>query len=277
PICAVLTEHGWRVGSSTYYDAKDRPATRRERRDEELIDAMAGKRAKKPFLRRFGARKMWLHLRAQGFDVARCTVERLYRRLGWRGASRAKQPRTPVPDPQTDRADERVNRRFWASIPDRLWAADFTYVKTRAGMVYVAFVIDIFSRRILGWKTDTAMTTNLVLDTLDMALDTRRREGVRDFTGLTHHNDAGSQYTSVAFTDRLAEAGIDASVGTVADAYDNALAESTIGLYKSELIDDTSWHRRDDVELATLEWVYFYNNERPHGSIDDLTPTQAEE
>lgn len=268
-----------RFGPSTYYDARNRGPNRRQARDDELVARMAEIRRQKPFTRGFGARKMWLHLRSRhGIDVARCTIERLYRRQGWTGALRRKRVRTTIADQTADRASDRVDRQFWAPRPNQLWCADLTYIQTQSGTVYTAFVLDVFSRRILGWKTDTTMTTSLVLDTLEMALDTRKNEGKTDFTGLIHHNDAGSQYTSMVFTDRLLEAGIDASVGSVADAYDNALAESTIGLYKTELIDtDGPWHGRNDVELATMDWVHFFNHDRPHEALDDLTPTHAEE
>ena len=267
----MLSGHGWQVAPSTYYDARNRAQNRRQARDDELVERMAQIRGAKPFTRRFGARKMWLHLRSRyGMDVARCTIERLYRRQGWVGALRQARVRTTIADQQAPRAEDLVDRRFWAPAPNRLWCADFTYIKTRSGTVYTAFVIDVFSRRILGWKTDTTMTTSLVLDTLDMALNTRTNQGTSDMNGLIHHHDAGAQYTSITFTERLAEAGIDASVGSLADAYDNALAESTIGLYKTELIDiDGPWNGHGDVELATMQWVHFFNHDRPHESIDD--------
>ncbi len=161
--------------------------------------------------------------------------------------------------------------------PNRLWVADFTYVPTWAGVVYVAFVLDAFSRRILGWRAAMNMHTALVLDALEMAIWTRARGGVTDLTGLVHHNDAGSQYTSIAFTTRLIDAGVDPSVGSVGDAYDNALAETTIGLYKTEWINRGGpWRNLDHVEIATLEWVDWYNHRRPHEAIDDLTPVAVE-
>ncbi len=190
----MLTEHGTKVAPTTYYDARNRDKTRRERKDEELINTMERVRRDKPFTRLFGARKMWLHLRgAEGIDVARCTVERLMNGQGWEGALRRKNVRTTIADEQAARAEDRVNRQFWAPVPNRLWAADFTYVKTDAGTVYVAFIIDVFSRRIIGWMADTRMRTSLVLAALEMAVFTRRKEGVKDLTGLVHHNDAGSQ------------------------------------------------------------------------------------
>jgi putative transposase len=222
---------------------------------------------------------MWLRLRGKGHDVARCTVERLMRELGITGAQRAKKPpRTTVPNTAAARPADLVDRDFTATRPNQLWCADFSYVSTWEGMVYVAFVFDVFSRRILGWRAATSMTTDLVLDTLDMALWTRRKDGHADLCGLVHHTDAGSQYTSIAFTERLLEAGVDASVGSVGDAYDNALAESQIGLYKTELINpDGPWRDREHVEIETLDWVFWFNNDRPHESIDDLTPIQVEQ
>ena len=171
-----------------------------------------------------------------------------------------------------------MNRDFKALAPNRLWVSDFTYVATWSGTVYVAFVFDVFSRRVVGWRAATTMTTGLVLDTLEMAIWTRGRDGANDLTGLVHHTDAGSQYTSFAFTERLIAAGVDASVGSVGDAYDNALAESQIGIYKTELIrPEGPWRDLEHVEIATLDWIDWFNNERTHESIDDLTPIQAEE
>ena len=192
-------------------------------------------------------------------------------------------PRHEAPAPPGRRARhtrpaDLVDRQFSAPAPNRLWVADFTYVATWAGMVYVAFVFDVFSRRIVGWRADTRMTTPLVLDALEMALWTRHKDGVTALAGLVHHNDAGSQYTSIAFTERLCQAGVDPSVGSVGDAYDNALAESQIGCYKTELINpDSPWRDLAQVEAATLDWVDWFNTERPHESIDDLTPIEAEQ
>lgn len=276
PICTVLTEHGCKIAPSTYYDARDRRPSKRKLRDVELI-AMIEAERKNKFVALLGARKMWLRLRGKGHDVARCTVERLMREMGITGVTRAKAPRTTTADPKADRPRDLVDRQFVANRPNELWCADFTYVPTWDGMVYVAFIIDVFSRRIIGWRSATSMTTPLVLDALEMALWTRRKEGVHDLTGLVHHTDAGSQYTSIAFTQRLIEAGVDPSVGSVGDAYDNALAESQIGLYKSELIDHQPWRDKEHVEIETLDWVHWFNTERPHESIDDLTPVQAEQ
>jgi putative transposase len=186
--------------------------------------------------------------------------------------------RTTVPADHAARPADLVERRFTAAAPNRLWVADFTYCPAWDGMVYVAFVIDAFSRRITGWRAATTMTTTLVLDALKHAIWTRARDGVTGLAGLVHHTDAGSQYTSIAFTERLAQAGADPSVGSVGDAYDNALAETTIGLYKTELINaEGRWRDIGHVEAATLEWVHWYNTERTHEAVDDLTPVAAEE
>ena len=275
----MLSEHGCPIAPSTYYDHRTRRPSRRQLRDEELKRLIESEREKSKFTRLLGARKMWLHLRSQGHGVARCTIERLMRELGVTGAQRAKKPpRTTVPDTAATRPADLVDRDFTATRPNQLWCADFSYVPTWQGMVYVAFVFDVFSRRILGWRAATSMTTDLVLDTLDMAVWTRDKDGQTDLSGLVHHTDAGSQYTSIAFTERLLEAGVDASVGSVGDAYDNALAESQIGLYKTELINpDGPWRDREHVEIETLDWVFWFNNDRPHESIDDLTPVQVEQ
>lgn len=277
PICAVLTEHGCPIAPSTFYAAAHHEPSARERRDRELMALIAAERRANRFVARLGARKLWLHLRRSGHDVARCTVERLMARMGIVGALRAKKPRTTKADPAAVRPADLVDRRFYAVAPNRLWVADFTYVATWAGMVYVAFVFDVFSRRILGWRAATRMSTPLVLDALEMAVWTRRRDGVHTLTGLVHHSDAGSQYTSIALTKRLLDEGVDASVGSVGDAYDNALCESQIGCYKTELINpEGPWVDLAAVEKATLEWVWWFNTERPHESIDDLTPVEAE-
>ena len=241
PICRVLSEHGCPIAPSTYYDARRRQPSKRALRDAEIVQLISDARANR-FRARFGARKMWLHLRSQGHDVARCTIERLMAAHGWTGALRGKKHRTTIPDQAAARPADLVDRDFTAPAPNRLWVADFTYVATWAGIVYVAFVIDVYSRMIVGWRAATRMTTDLVLDTLEMAIWSRVREGIQDLTGLVHHSDAGSQYTSFAFTQRLLQAGVDPSVGSVGDAYDNALAETTIGAYKTELIrPDSPW------------------------------------
>jgi len=219
PICRVLAEHGCVIAPSTYYATRDRAPSQRRLRDEQLKTEIL--RVWEANHRIFGARKVWITLRGEGVEVARCTVERLMRELGICGVRRGgMRRRTTIADERADRPADLVERNFSPLKPNQLWVADFTYVATWAGVVYVAFVIDAFSRRILGWKAATSMRTELVLDALEMAIFTREQEGIADLAGLVHHHDAGSQYTSIAFTDRLVAAGIDASVGSVGDAYD---------------------------------------------------------
>ena len=275
PICRVLTEHGTPIAPSTYYDIRGRAPSARQRRDETLTAAIARVHAANYGV--YGARKMWLALRQEGLDVARVTVERLMRQLGLAGAVRDRTRRTTVADPAAARPRDLVRRDFTRWAPDRLWVADFTYVPTLAGTVYVAFVIDAYSRRILGWRAAASMGKELVLDALEMAVWTRAKDGVTDLTGLVHHTDAGSQYTSIAVTERLTHAGAAPSVGTVGDAYDNALAETEIGLFKTELINRRKpWRSLDQVELATLEWVDWHNHRRLHSACYDMPPAEYE-
>jgi putative transposase len=276
PICRVLTEHGWKIAPSTYYDAIGRGPSARAVRDERLKAHITRVHAQNYGV--YGARKVWLALNREGIPVARCTVERLMRELGLHGARRGRRVRTTRPDLTASRPADLVRRQFSPARPDRLWVADFTYVPTWAGMVYVAFVIDAYSRRILGWRAATTMRTALVLDALEQALWARRRDGRRDLPGLVHHTDAGSQYTSIAFTERLAAAGVSASVGTVGDAYDNALAESVIGLFKTELIKPNGpWRTAEQVELATLEYVDWFNHRRLYEACGDIPPAEVED
>ena len=271
PVCHVLE-----IAPSTYYGAKNRPPSARAIRDADLGPRLVGLWEKNYSV--YGRRKLAKAARRAGIDAGRDQVARLMRAHGMRGSTRAKKWRTTKPDPVAARAPDLVNRRFTAAGPDQLWVADFTYCSTWSGVIYLAFVVDVFSRRIVGWRAATTMTTELVLDTLEMAIWARARDGVSDLVGLVHHTDAGSQYTSFAFTERLIEAGVDPSVGSVGDAYDNALAESQIGAYKTELIrPEGPWRDVEHVELETLHWVDWFNTERPHESIDDLTPIQAEE
>ena len=276
PICAVLSEHGAKIAPSTYYDATGRAPSRRTLRDEELKVAII--RVHQVNYGVYGPRKVWLALNREGVPVARCTVERLMRELQLTGARRGKRVVTTRPDTAAVRPADLVQRRFRPAAPNRLWVADFTYVSTWSGMVYVAFVIDAYARRILGWRAATNMRTELVLDTLEQAIWTRRREGVTDLAGLTHHHDNGSQYASIAFTERLADAGIDLSVGAVGDALDNALAESVIGLFKTELIHRHGpWRTVDQVEAATLGWVDWFNHHRLLEVNGDLPPIELEQ
>jgi putative transposase len=275
PICRVLTEHGCPIAPSTYYDAKGRPPSARARREERLRAAITAVHQDNYGV--YGARKVWLALNREGIPVARCTVERLMRELGLAGARRGKRRRTTVPDPAAARPGDLVQRQFHRPAPDRLWVADFTYVPTWSGMVYVAFVIDAYSRRIVGWRAATSMRTSLVLDALEQAIWTRQRGGASSMAGLICHHDAGSQYTSIAFTERLAAAGAQPSVGSVGDAYDNALAESVIGLYKTELIRPRGpWRTAEQVEIATLHYVDWFNRRRLFEACGDIPPTELE-
>ena len=224
----------------------------------------------------YGPRKVWLALNRQGIPVARCTVERLMRAAGLAGAVRGKVKRTTIAAPGP-KPDDLVNRNFAPLAPNRLWVADFTYVSTWAGWCYVAFVIDAYARRILGWRTATTMTAELVLDAVEHAIWTRQHEHRDHFHDLVAHTDRGVQYLSVAYSQRLAAAGITASVGAVGSSYDNALAESINGLFKTELIRRHGpWRTIDAVEIATAEWVDWYNHRRVHEAADDLTPVEAE-
>ncbi len=271
PICREL-----QVAPSTYYAAKTRPPSARGVADANLSEVIATTEHAANY-GVYGARKMWKHLNRLGHPVARCTVERLMRAGGLRGVVRGGIKRTTIPAKDGVRAGDLVNRAFTATAPNQLWVADFTYVRTWAGFCYVAFIIDVFSRMIVGWKADTSMRADLVTDTLEMAVWSRGRAGIADLSGVIHHTDAGSQYVSFALTERLAALGMRASIGTVGDAYDNALAESTIGLYKTELIRRRGpWRTLDDVEIATLEWVEWFNNRRLHTELGDVPPTERE-
>ncbi|MFJ6777113.1 IS3 family transposase [Kitasatospora sp. NPDC091257] len=278
PICRVLTEHGCSIAPSTYYAHHQRVASPSARtvRDEELKALI--KEVYNADYRVYGARKIWRELGRQGQAVARCTVERLMRELGITGAVRGKKVITTIADPGTERGPDPVDRQFVATAPNRCWVADFTHIATWAEVVYVAFVVDTFSRRIVGWSAATSKETRLVLDALDMALWQRDRDGFPHQRGeLIHHSDAGSQYTSFRLADHLDAAGIAASIGSVGDAYDNALMESTIGLYKTELIKPgRPWKTLSQVELATAEWTDWYNHRRLHGEIGHVPPAEYE-
>jgi transposase InsO family protein len=220
----------------------------------------------------YGARKVWRQLRREGKEVARCTIERLMRKLGLQGVVRGKRVKTTI-----SRADDvypldRVKRQFSAPRPNALWVADFTYVSTWQGFVYVAFVIDVFSRFIVGWKVSASARTEFVLDALEQAVYARK-----PIDELIHHSDRGVQYVSIRYTERLAEAGIEASVGSVGDSYDNALAETINGLYKTEVIYRQSWKSREAVELETLKWVDWFNHRRLLAAIGNIPPVEAEQ
>jgi putative transposase len=275
PICRVLTEHGAKIAPSTYYAAMSRPASARAVRDGQLRAEIT--RVWKENYEVYGADKVWLELNRQGVGVARCTVERLMRDLGLHGVRRGKKIRTTVRDERHERAGDLLGRDFTAPAPNRRWVADFTHVAAWSGIVYVAFVVDVYSRAIVGWAAATSKRTKLVLDALQMALWRRDRDGRPAGPGLVHHSDAGSQYTSFAFTAHLIEAGIDGSIGTVGDALDNALMESAIGLYKAELIKKQEpWKTLADIELATAEYVDWFNTRRLHTAIGGIPPAEHE-
>ncbi len=242
--------------------------SRPRQRDEVLMPEIA--RVWQANLRVYGADKVWKQMNREGIGVARCTVERLMRRLGLPGARRGKTVRTTVPDRSAPCPLDRVNRQFKADRPNQLWVSDFTYVSTWQGWLYVAFVIDVFARRIVGWRVSASMTTDFVLDALEQALYARQPV---DSDALVHHSDRGSQYVSIRYTERLAEAAIAPSVGSCGDSYDNALAETINGLYKTELIHRRGpWKSRESVELATLEWVSWFNHHRLLESIGYVNP-----
>ncbi len=254
--------------------ARRNPALRSERSKRADILAPQVQRVWQANMQVYGADKVWRQMNREGVTVARCTVERLMRQLGLRGVIRGKVVRTTVPDTKVACPLDRVNRVFKADRPNQLWVSDFTYVSTWQGWLYVAFVIDVYARRIVGWRVSSTMRTNFVLDALEQALYARQPE--RDGT-LTHHSDRGSQYVSIRYCERLAEAGIEPSVGSAGDAYDNALAETINGLYKAELIHRRApWKTRESVELATLEWVSWFNHHRLLEPIGYIPPAEAE-
>ena len=240
------------------------------RRDEELCAQI--RRVHQDNFRVYGARKVWRQLRREDVAVARCTVERLMRRLGLQGVVRGRRCRTTIADDAAERPLDRVNRQFKASRPNELWVADFTYVATWSGFVYVAFVVDVFARRIIGWRVARTMRTDLVLDALEQALWSRV-----NVCGVVHHSDRGSQYLSIRYSERLADFGVEPSVGSVGDSYDNALAETIIGLYKTEVIHHRGpWRSVDAVEYATLEWVDWFNHRRLLEPIGNVPPAELE-
>jgi putative transposase len=221
----------------------------------------------------YGADKVWHQMNREGVQVARCTVERLMKRMGLQGARRGKVVRTTVPDKALPCPLDRVNRQFKADRPNQLWVSDFTYVSTWQGWQYVAFVIDVYARRIVGWRVSSSMRTDFVLDALEQALYDRRPAA----NALIHHSDRGSQYVSILYTERLAQAGIEPSVGSRGDSYDNALAETINGLYKTELIHRRApWKTKESLELATLEWVSWFNHHRLLEPIGYIPPAEAE-
>lgn len=273
PICTAL-----QIAPSAYRRHAARRRNASLRSDRAQRDAELGPRIEAVFnanLQVYGADKVWRQLRREGVAVARCTVERLMRLHGLQGARRGKAVRTTVPDPKSPCPLDRVNRQFRAERPNQLWVSDFTYVSTWQGWVYVAFVVDVFSRRIVGWRQSSSMHTEFVLDALEQALYARRPS---EEDGLICHSDRGSQYLSIRYSERLAEAGIEPSVGSKGDSYDNALAETINGLYKAEVIHRRGpWKTKQAVELATLEWVSWFNHHRLMEPLGYLPPVEYED
>jgi putative transposase len=272
PICKVLP-----IAPSTYHAHAARradPARLPARAQRDVVLAAEIQRVFDANFGVYGVRKVWRQLGREGKKVARCTVARLMRRMGLQGAVRGREVRTTVSNPAVVCPLDRVNRQFHAPRPNALWLADFTYVATWQGFVYVAFVIDAFARRIVGWRVSRTAHAGFVLDALEQALYERRPlQG----GGLVHHSDRGVQYVSICYTERLADAGIERSVGSVGDSYDNALAETINGLYKTEVIRRRGpWRSLETVELATLEWVEWFNNRRLLEPIGNIPPAEAE-
>jgi putative transposase len=272
PICAVLP-----IAQSTYYEHKgwERDPDRRSKRwkRDEVLQVEIRRVWEENFCV-YGVRKVWKQLKREGFRVARCTVERLMQVLAIQGAVRGRAFKTTIPDELAERRQDRVNRQFTVSRPNALWVADLTYVATWRGLVYVAFVVDAFARRIVGWRVSSSLRSDLALDALEQALYDRDI----DDEPLIHHSDRGVQYVSIRYTERLAEAGIEPSVGSVGDSYDNALAETIIGLYKTEVIRQRGpWRHIEAVELAMLEWVEWFNHRRLLESIGDVPPAEKED
>ena len=262
------------VASSTYYAARSRPPSARAQRDAELVPRLV--ELWKDNYEVYGSRKLWKAARRAGIDIGRDQTRRLMRKAGIQGATRSKRVRTTRRDRSTGRPPDLVNRHFRADAPNRLWVTDLTFVATWAGVAYACFIVDAFSRMIVGWRVAGHMRTPMVLDAIEMAR--WNRELFHD--DLRCHSDAGSQFTSIRYGERLAEIGATPSIGTVGDSFDNALAETVIGLYKTELIRGPArsgpWKTVEDVELATLGWVHWHNTQRLHGYLGDIPPTEFE-
>ncbi len=271
PICGVLP-----IAPSTYFAHKACQAnpellSARVQRDMVLREHV--RRVWEENFRVYGVRKVWRQLNREGIDVARCTVERLMREMGLQGAVRGRRFKTTVADDSAARPADLVSREFTATRPNELWVADLTYIATWRGFVYVAFVIDVFARMIVGWRASNSLATDLALDALEQALYSRP-----ETDQLVHHSDRGVQYLSIRYTERLAEAGVEPSVGSVGDSYDNALAESVIGLYKTEIIRrEGPWRNLEAVELTTLRWVDWFNNRRLLEPIGNIPPVEYEQ
>ncbi len=272
PICRVLP-----IAPSTYYAHKDKqrdPDRRSYRVKRDGFLKLEIQRVWEDNFRVYGVRKVWRQLQRDGFDVARCTVARLMQTLGLQGVVRGRRIKTTIPDEVAERPLDRVNRNFSVSRPNALWVADLTFVATWRGFVYVAFIIDAFARRIVGWRVSSSLHADLALDALEQALYER---AVNEHTDLIHHSDRGVQYVSIRYADRLNEVGIEPSVGSVGDSYDNALAETINGLYKTEVIRQQGpWRNIEEVEIATLTWVDWFNHRRLFEPIGNVPPAELE-
>ena len=280
PIIEVLHTADVEIAPSTYYAAKTRPPSARAIRDAELVPVIA--KVHRDNIGVYGARKVWAQMNREGHLVARCTVERLMRAEGLRGISREKTRKTTTSEgAETERPADLVERQFVAAAPNQLWVADLTYIRTHSGWVYAAFILDVFSRMVVGWQVSTSLRTDLALDALDMGLWARRRTG-QDVAGLTHHSDRGVQYRAIRYTERLAEAEAVASVGSKGDSYDNAMAEAFNSLFKAECIRNPvmrpkgGWKSVGDVEIAVAEYVDWFNHRRLHGEIGLVPPAEFE-
>lgn len=296
PVLAALEGSAIQIAPSTYYAHKSRPASARSVRDQQVTTRI--RKVHQDNMEVYGVRKVWHELNRQarasageqcGPDagsprvdpVARCTVERLMRQAGLRGVVRDKHPRTTRPAAETGRPADLVDRDFTAGRPNQLWVADLTYVRTATGWVYASFVLDVYSRMIVGWQVATSLYTDLALDALTMGIWNRQRDG-QDLAGLVHHSDRGVQYRAIRYTQRLAEADAVASVGSKGDSYDNAMAEALNSLYKAELVRGPRrrrigpWRGIDELEIATAEWVQWYNHRRLHGEIGHVPPAEYE-
>jgi putative transposase len=275
PICTVLRQAGMPIAPSSYYAAKTRPPSLRAVADERHVEVIRQVHADNYGV--YGVRKMHAELNRRGHRIARCTVHRLMRAEGLRGISRAKGPRTTAPGSGPDTRPDLLDRDFQAPAPNRVWVADITYCRTFAGWVYAAFVIDIYSRRVVGWQLSRSLRTDLALDALEMGLWTREHAG-HDTTGVIAHSDKGVQYLAVRYTQRLAEAGAVASVGSTGDSYDNALAEAFNSLFKAELVRNKGpWRSIDDLEIAVAEYIDWFNHRRLHGEIGLVPPVEFED
>ncbi len=271
PMCRVLA-----IAPSTWHahaTAKTNPDARSRRAKADEVLALKIRKVFDGNFGVYGVRKVWRQLQREGEDVARCTVARLMKTMGLKGVIRGKPVKTTIQDKRQPCPLDKVNRAFVADRPNRLWVADFTYVRTREGFIYVAFIIDVFARRIVGWRASRTANAEFVLDALEQAVRDRRPAS----GDLIHHSDRGSQYLSITYTERLAEAGIEPSVGSVGDSHDNAMAETVNGLFKAEIIHRGGpWRTCEQVELATLKWVYWFNTQRLLEPIGNIPPAEAE-